>query len=94
MKSMAVGDVSLKRRMARAMKNRRGVRSVMVGKRMTRREINQRDHPLIEILNHQWPSAYDGPRAESTRCNVGYYFQKLGLCVRCFLIALMIAFSL
>ena len=34
------------------MKNRRGVRSVMVGKRMTRREINQRDHPLIEILNH------------------------------------------
>lgn len=51
LKSAPVLGAALKKRMARAMKNWRCVQSLMMGKGTIRKDVNQRDHLLIEILN-------------------------------------------
>ena len=54
LKSAPVLGAALKKRMARAMKNRRRVQSLMMGKGgkgTIRKDINQEDTLLIEILN-------------------------------------------
>lgn len=51
LKSALVLGAALKKRMARAMKNWRCVQSLLMGKGTIRKDVNQRDHLLIEILN-------------------------------------------